>query len=133
MRLRKNLKRTAAAALALGVAVSSAAPVASATYYVDISKGNVTITRETDNDGNVKTTVKVTDANGNEVEGGYTEKNNGDDDVIIQDKGTKDYSNTSGLSADDAPDADEPQERFRHHGSDPRGLRRARAFRPRNG
>ena len=43
MRLRKNMKRTAAAVLALSMAVSAAAAPASAAYICDVSKGNVEI------------------------------------------------------------------------------------------
>lgn len=43
MRLRKNMKRAAAAALALSVALSAAAPAALAKEY-DISKGDITVT-----------------------------------------------------------------------------------------
>ena len=41
MRLRKNMKRTAAAVLALSMAVSAVAAPASAAYICDVSKGNV--------------------------------------------------------------------------------------------
>mgnify|MGYP000781821609 CR=1 FL=1 len=43
MRLRKNMKRTAAAVLALSMAVSAVAAPASAAYICDVSKGNVEI------------------------------------------------------------------------------------------
>ena len=43
MRLRKNMKRTAAVVLALSMAVSAVAAPASAAYICDVSKGNVEI------------------------------------------------------------------------------------------
>ena len=57
MRLRKNMKRAAAAALALSVALSAAAPAALAKdYYID--EGNITVTVTEDGD----TYVRVGDA-----------------------------------------------------------------------
>ena len=57
MRLRKNMKRAAAAALALSVALSAAAPAALAKdYYID--DGNITVTVTEDGD----TYVRVGDA-----------------------------------------------------------------------
>ena len=46
MRLRKNMKRTAAAVLALSMAVSAVAAPASAAYICDVSQGNVEISRD---------------------------------------------------------------------------------------
>jgi hypothetical protein len=43
MRLRKNMKRTAAAVLALSMAVSAVAAPASAAYICDVSKGDVVV------------------------------------------------------------------------------------------
>ena len=60
MRLRKNMKRTAAAVLALSMAVSAAAMPASAGFNIDMSKvdGDVEITQVDDN-GSAKVTIKV--------------------------------------------------------------------------
>ena len=62
MRLRKNMKRTAAAVLALSMAVSAAAMPASAGYTIDMSDekitGNVEIKQETDGSG-TKITISV--------------------------------------------------------------------------
>ena len=60
MRLRKNMKRTAAAVLALSMAVSAAALPASAGFNIDMSKvdGDVEITQVDDN-GSAKVTIKV--------------------------------------------------------------------------
>lgn len=60
MRLRKTMKRTAAAVLALSMAVSAAAMPASAGFNIDMSKvdGDVEITQADDN-GSAKVTIKV--------------------------------------------------------------------------
>ena len=60
MRLRKTMKRTAAAVLALSMAVSTAALPASAGFNIDMSKvdGDVEITQVDDN-GSAKVTIKV--------------------------------------------------------------------------
>lgn len=55
MRLRKNMKRTAAAVLALSMAVSAVAAPASAAYICDVSKGNVEVS--VDKDGTQSITV----------------------------------------------------------------------------
>ena len=96
MRLRKKIKRTAAAALALGVAVSSAAPAALGTYYCDVSKGNITVVK--DENG---TTVSVTDNSGNTLNEGVESVDDEKDDVIFYDSNNhdrykEDTGNTSG-------------------------------------
>ena len=87
MRLRKNMKRTAAAVLALSMAVSAVAAPASAAYICDVSQGNVVVS--VDKSGNktikvgddsvtIKTDgTKVTTGNGIKEDGGGT------DDIII--------------------------------------------------
>ena len=63
MRLRKNMKRTAAAALALSMAVSTAAVPASAGYSIDMSDakitGDVEIKQEADSTGKATITISV--------------------------------------------------------------------------
>lgn len=89
MRLRKNMKRTAAAVLALSMAVSAVAAPASAAYICDVSKGNVEIS--VDESGNKS--IKVGDA---EV------KDNGDgkDEIIITGDNTGDNTKpTESLNA----------------------------------
>lgn len=78
MRLRKNMKRTAAAVLALSMAVSAVAAPASAAYICDVSQGNVVVS--VDSEGNKS--IKVGE---NEV------KNDGDgsEDIIITGDNTK--------------------------------------------
>ena len=72
MRLRKNMKRTAAAVLALSMAVSAVAAPASAAYICDVSKGDVVVS--VDKDGTQSITV-----------GGATVEDNkdGTTDIII--------------------------------------------------
>ena len=64
MRLRKTMKRTAAAVLALSMAVSAAAMPASAGFNIDMSKvdGDVEITQADDN-GSAKVTIMVDGVN----------------------------------------------------------------------
>ena len=63
MRLRKNMKRTAAAALALSMAVSAAAVPASAGYSINMSDakitGDVEIKQEADSTGKATITISV--------------------------------------------------------------------------
>ena len=77
MRLRKNMKRTAAAVLALSMAVSAVAAPASAAYICDVSQGSVEVSMSESG----KKTIKV---------GGKTVDDNGDgkDDIIITTKAT---------------------------------------------
>ena len=78
MRLRKTMKRTAAAVLALSMAVSAVAAPASAAYICDVSKGNVEIS--VDESGNKS--IKV---GGEKVEKSEDES----DDIIITGDNTK--------------------------------------------
>ena len=99
MRLRKNMKRTAAAVLALSMAVSAVAAPASAAYICDVSKGNVEISR----DGSY-TSITV---------GGKKVNDNGDgtDDIIITGDNTKPTA-TESLSAaeENASEVEKPTE-----------------------
>ena len=72
MRLRKTLKQTAAATLALGMALSAAAPTVSAAYVCDVSQGSVNIA--VDEEG-----IKTIQVNGEDV----TDDGDGTDDIII--------------------------------------------------
>lgn len=78
MRLRKTMKRTAAAVLALSMAVSAVAAPASAAYICDVSKGNVEVS--VDKDGTQSITV-----GGAKVEKSEDES----DDIIITGDNTK--------------------------------------------
>ena len=89
MRLRKNMKRTAAAVLALSMAVSAVAAPASAAYICDVSKGNVEISAE----GSAKPIIKV---------GGVIVEKSEDesDDIIITGDNTKPTA-TESLNAEE--------------------------------
>ena len=78
MRLRKNMKRTAAAVLALSMAVSAVAAPASAAYICDVSQGNVEVSVDTEGNKSIK------------VGGVAVEKSEDDsDDIIITGDNTK--------------------------------------------
>ena len=79
MRLRKTMKRTAAAVLALSMAVSAAAAPASAAYICDVSKGDVVVSRD---ESGKQTTITV---------GGVAVEDNkdGTTDIIITGDNTK--------------------------------------------
>lgn len=89
MRLRKNMKRTAAAVLALSMAVSAVAAPASAAYICDVSKGDVVVS--VDKDGTQSITV-----------GGATVEDNkdGTTDIIITGDNTKPTA-TESLNAEE--------------------------------
>ena len=92
MRLRKNMKRTAAAVLALSMAVSAVAAPASAAYICDVSKGNVEISVGPDSG---KPTITV---------GGVTVEKSEDesDDIIITGDNTGDNTKpTESLNAEE--------------------------------
>ena len=78
MRLRKNMKRTAAAVLALSMAVSAVAAPASAAYICDVSQGNVVVSVNEKGEKSIK-------VGENEV------KNDGDgsEDIVITGDNTK--------------------------------------------
>ena len=78
MRLRKNMKRTAAAVLALSMAVSAVAAPASAAYICDVSKGNVEISVDESGTKSIK-------VGGEKVEKSEDES----DDIIITGDNTK--------------------------------------------
>lgn len=98
MRLRKNMKRAAAAALALSVALSAAAPAALAKdYYID--DGNITVTVKENGD----TYVRVGDAKDDKDIG---EKD--DTDVVI--KGGKNPDKQTENKSDGSADEDTADE-----------------------
>ena len=103
MRLRKNMKRTAAAALALSMAVSTAAVPASAGYSIDMSDakitGDVEIKQEADSTGKATITISV----GGEDK--TTEFSDGkeDDKITITGDNTKSAATTT-AAADAAED-----------------------------
>ena len=103
MRLRKNMKRTAAAALALSMAVSAAAVPASAGYSIDMSDakitGDVEIKQEADSTGKATITISVGGVNKT------TDFSDGkeDDKITITGDNTKSAATTT-AAADAAKD-----------------------------
>ena len=91
MRLRKNMKRTAAAVLALSMAVSAVAAPASAAYICDVSQGNVEIS--VGPYGGTSITV-----------GGKEVENDGDgtNDIIITGDNTKPTASQNAAEAENA-------------------------------
>ena len=69
MRLRKNMKRTAAAVLALSMAVSAVAAPASAAYICDVSQGNVVVEAKSDGTTTITVGGKEVEDDGTGVEG----------------------------------------------------------------
>ena len=69
MRLRKNMKRTAAAVLALSMAVSAVAAPASAAYICDVSKGDVVVEAKSDGTTTITVGGKEVEDDGTGVEG----------------------------------------------------------------
>ena len=93
MRLRKNMKRTAAAVLALSMAVSAVAAPASAAYICDVSRGNVEVSVDTEGNKTIKVgddsvTIK-TDGTKETTGKGIKEDSDGTDDIIITGDNTK--------------------------------------------
>ena len=102
MRLRKNMKRTAAAALALSMAVSTAAVPASAGYSIDMSDakitGDVEIKQETDSTGKATITISV----GGEIKTDQFKNDDKDDKITITGDNTVTKSATTTTAAADA-------------------------------
>ena len=89
MRLRKNMKRTAAAVLALSMAVSAVAAPASAAYICDVSRGSVEVSVDTEGNKSIK------------VGGVAVEKSEDEsDDIIITGDNTKPTA-TESLNAEE--------------------------------
>ena len=97
MRLRKNMKRTAAAVLALSMAVSAVAAPASAAYICDVSQGSVEVSvnekgEKTIKVGDDSVTIK-TDGTKETTGNGIKEDGDGTDDIIITGDNTKPTEN----------------------------------------
>ena len=103
MRLRKNMKRTAAAALALSMAVSTAAVPASAGYTIDMSDakitGDVEIKQEADSTGKATITISVGGVNKTD----QFKNDDKDDKITITGDNTKSAATTT-AAADAAKD-----------------------------
>ena len=106
MRLRKTMKRTAAAILALSMAVSAVAAPASAAYICDVSQGSVEVSvnekgEKTIKVGDDSVTIKT---DGTKVTTGNGIKEDGDDtdDIIITGDNTGDNTKpTESLNAEE--------------------------------
>ena len=105
MRLRKNMKRTAAAALALSMAVSTAAVPASAGYNINMSDatkitGDVEIKQEADGSG-TKITISV---NGQDKTTDFSDGKEDDKITITGDNTATKSAATTTAAADAAKD-----------------------------
>ena len=93
MRLRKNMKRTAAAVLALSMAVSAVAAPASAAYICDVSQGSVEVSVNEEGEKTIKVgddsvTIK-TDGTKETTGNGIKEDGDGTEDIVITGDNTK--------------------------------------------
>ena len=104
MRLRKNMKRTAAAVLALSMAVSAVAAPASAAYICDVSQGSVEVSvnekgEKTIKVGDDSVTIK-TDGTKETTGNGIKEDDDGTEDIVITGDNTKPTA-TESLNAEE--------------------------------
>ena len=93
MRLRKNMKRTAAAVLALSMAVSAVAAPASAAYICNVSQGSVEVSvnekgEKTIKVGDDSVTIKM-DGTKETTGNGIKEDGDGTEDIVITGDNTK--------------------------------------------
>ena len=106
MRLRKTMKRTAAAVLALSMAVSAVAAPASAAYICDVSQGNVVVSvdksgNKTIKVGNDSVTIK-TDGTKETTGNGIKDDGTGVEGIIITGDNTGDNTKpTESLNAEE--------------------------------
>ena len=107
MRLRKNMKRTAAAVLALSMAVSAVAAPASAAYICDVSQGNVEVSVNAEG----KKSITV---GGNKVD--KTEDDS--DDIIITGDNTKPTATESLNAAEENTSEVEKSDETKTEGED---------------
>lgn len=98
MRLRKNMKRAAAAALALSMALSAAMPASAGTYYID--KGDITVTVTEDGTTYVKHSGKE------QYDNELGDLDNGD----ITIKGSEDPGEQTGNNSDESAGDDTTDE-----------------------
>ena len=100
MRLRKNMKRTAAAVLALSMAVSAVAAPASAAYICDVSQGDVVVSRD---ESGKQTTITV---------GGVAVEDNGDgrNEIIITGDNTTKPTASLNAAEENAAEAEKSAE-----------------------
>ena len=100
MRLRKNMKRTAAVVLALSMAVSAVAAPASAAYICDVSQGDVVVSRD---ESGKQTTITV---------GGVAVEDNGDgrNEIIITGDNTTKPTASLNAAEENAAEAEKSAE-----------------------
>ena len=106
MRLRKNMKRTAAVVLALSMAVSAVAAPASAAYICDVSQGSVEVSVNEKGEKTIKVgddSVTIKKDGTKETTGkGIKEDGGGTDDIIITGDNTGDNTKpTESLNAEE--------------------------------
>lgn len=104
MRLRKNMKRTAAAVLALSMAVSAVAAPASAAYICNVSQGSVEVSVDSEGNKTIKVgddsvTIK-TDGTKETTGNGIKEDDDGTEDIVITGDNTKPTA-TESLNAEE--------------------------------
>lgn len=108
MRLRKNMKRTAAAVLALSMAVSAVAAPASAAYICNVSQGSVEVSVDSEGNKTIKVgddsvTIK-TDGTKETTGNGIKEDDDGTEDIVITGDNTKPAATESLNAAEENAD-----------------------------
>ena len=115
MRLRKTMKRTAAAVLALSMAVSAVAAPASAAYICDVSQGSVEVSVDSSGNKTIKVgddSVTIKKDGTKETTGnGIKEDGDGTEDIVITGDNTKPTA-TESLNAEEenTSEAEKPGE-----------------------
>ena len=114
MRLRKNMKRTAAAVLALSMAVSAVAAPASAAYICDVSRGNVEVSVDTEGNKTIKVgddsvTIK-TDGTKETTGNGIKEDGDGTEDIVITGDNTTKPTASLNAAEENAAEAEKSAE-----------------------
>ena len=122
MRLRKNMKRTAAAVLALSMAVSAVAAPASAAYICDVSKGDVVVEAKSDGTTTITVGGKEVEDDGTGVEGIIITGDNTGDNTKPTESLNAEEENTSeaeksGENASEVEKSGETEEQAQEPGS----------------
>ena len=122
MRLRKNMKRAAAAVLALSMAVSAVAAPASAAYICDVSKGDVVVEAKSDGTTTITVGGKKVEDDGTGVEGIIITGDNTGDNTKPTESLNAEEENTSeaeksGENTSEAEKSGETEEQAQEPGS----------------
>ena len=122
MRLRKNMKRAAAAVLALSMAVSAVAAPASAAYICDVSKGDVVVEAKSDGTTTITVGGKKVEDDGTGVEGIIITGDNTGDNTKPTESLNAEEENTSeaeksGENASEVEKSGETEEQAQEPGS----------------